>query len=79
GDVESTRAAAQILWDHDLLITPSLFPAMPLDRGGVRFTVTAANTFGEVEQAIEGLRAVRDHLGGSEPDAPDRTARTLSR
>jgi 7-keto-8-aminopelargonate synthetase-like enzyme len=54
--------ACKVLWSHGILITPALFPAVPLDRGALRFTVTAANTEEQVRQALEALRMVRDEL-----------------
>jgi hypothetical protein len=35
---------------------------MPIDRGAVRFTVTASNTEDQVRLAIEALRKVRAEL-----------------
>jgi cysteine sulfinate desulfinase/cysteine desulfurase-like protein len=35
---------------------------VPLDRGALRFTVTAVNTEEQVRQALEALRMVRDEL-----------------
>ena len=52
--------ACKVLWSHGILITPAVFPAVPLDRGALRFTVTAANTEGQVQQALEALRMVRE-------------------
>ena len=41
---------------------------MPIDRGALRFTVTAANTEEQVWLALEALRMVRDELySGKEP------------
>jgi hypothetical protein len=39
-----------------------VFPAAPLDRGGVRLTPTAANTEEQIDRALAGLREVRDTL-----------------
>ncbi len=58
GSVSDTISAAHTLWDDALLITPSMFPAMPLDRGGVRFTLTAANTEEEVAAALRSLAKI---------------------
>ncbi len=52
--------ACNVLWEDGILITPALFPAVPADRGALRFTLTAANTEEQVQQAIEALRKVRD-------------------
>jgi 7-keto-8-aminopelargonate synthetase-like enzyme len=62
GRPTETAAACRVLWDHGVLITPALFPAVPLDRGGVRFSITAANTEAEVDGALAGLADVRERL-----------------
>src|SRR5829696_6493792 len=54
--------ACNVLWEHRILITPALFPAVPIDRGALRFTVTAANTEEQVRLALEALRMVREEL-----------------
>ena len=62
GTVPGVVKACNILWEYGILITPALFPAVPIDRGAVRFTVTAANTEGQVRLAIEALRKAREEL-----------------
>ena len=62
GYVPEVIEACKVLWSHGILITPALFPAVPLDRGALRFTVTAANTEEQVRRALEALRVVRDEL-----------------
>jgi acyl carrier protein len=64
GDLVTVERSCRILWDEGILLTPAVFPAMPLDRGGVRFTITAANSASEVEGLLNGLAAVRDALTG---------------
>jgi 7-keto-8-aminopelargonate synthetase-like enzyme len=54
--------ACQILWEHDILITPATFPAVPANRNLVRFSITSANTEQELDKAITALRAVREAL-----------------
>src|SRR5262249_1083387 len=60
GRPADTAAACRTLWDHGVLITPALFPAVPLDRGGLRFSITAANPEAEVDGALEALAEVRE-------------------
>jgi acyl carrier protein len=62
GVVPDVVRACNVLWKHGILITPALFPAVPMDRGALRFTVTAANTEEQVRLAIEALRKVREEL-----------------
>ena len=62
GPTEVATEACRVLWDHGVLLTPAVFPAAPLDRGGVRLTPTAANTEEQVDRALAGLREVRDTL-----------------
>ena len=33
GAIENTIRAHQVLWKHGILVTPAVFPAMPIDRG----------------------------------------------
>jgi 8-amino-7-oxononanoate synthase len=58
GGWEEIVEACLILWQHDILITPATFPAVPVTRNLVRFSITSANTEQELDQAIEALRAV---------------------
>jgi 7-keto-8-aminopelargonate synthetase-like enzyme len=62
GAVPDVVKACEVLWEHGILITPALFPAVPIDRGALRFTLTAANTEDQVRRAIEALREVRREL-----------------
>jgi len=62
GAASDVVKACNVLWEHGILITPALFPAVPIDRGALRFTITAANTEEQVSVAIEALRKVRSRL-----------------
>jgi len=62
GAVHDVVKACKVLWEHGILITPALFPAVPIDRGALRFTVTALNTKDQVRRAIEALQKVREEL-----------------
>ena len=62
GTVPDVVKACNILWEHGILITPAVFPAVPMDRGALRFTVTAANTEEQVQSAVEALREVREEV-----------------
>ena len=62
GGWDEIVTACQTLWEHDILITPATFPAVPANRNLVRFSVTSANTEQELDRAITALRAVRDSL-----------------
>ena len=55
GKPDAVVATCQLLWRHGVLITPALYPAVPLDRGGIRFSVTAANTEEQVERVLRAL------------------------
>jgi 7-keto-8-aminopelargonate synthetase-like enzyme len=59
GDWDAIVTACRILWEHDILITPATFPAVPATRNLVRFSITSANTDEELDRAIDALRAVR--------------------
>jgi len=62
GGWDAIVSACQILWEHDILITPATFPAVPANRNLVRFSVTSANTDQELDQAVAALRAVWESL-----------------
>jgi 8-amino-7-oxononanoate synthase len=62
GVVPDVVKACNVLWEHGILMTPALFPAVPIDRGALRFTVTAANTEEQIRRAIKALRKVREEL-----------------
>ena len=66
--------ACRLLWEHDILITPATFPAVPMNRNLVRFSITSANTDAEVSQAIAALTAVRRAL----QTAPETSAPALA-
>jgi len=58
GSIEQMVKACQLLWEHDVLITPAIYPAVPPNRNLVRFSITAANTEAEIALAIRALEAV---------------------
>jgi acyl carrier protein len=78
GRAEDVIRACRILWEEGMLITPGLFPAVPLHRAVVRFSVTAAHTEAQVDRALQALDAVRralelapgQRVPGNEPYLP---------
>jgi len=62
GKTNDVVTACQILWKYGILITPALFPIVPMARGRLRFSITAANTEEEIDRALEALAAVRIFL-----------------
>lgn len=66
GGIDNVIKSCQILWEHGILITPGIFPAMPFDRGGIRFSVTNVNTEEHVEKALAGLREVYQMIQNQE-------------
>ena len=66
GAVLDVVRACNVLWEHGILITPALFPAVPPDRGALRFTLTAANSEEQVWRAIEALQEVQGELSSFE-------------
>src|SRR6516165_3844102 len=77
GGWEEMVTACRILWDHDILITPATFPAVPATRNLVRFSITSANTDEEMDQAIQALAAVWEALHPAAADRPAETALAL--
>jgi len=41
------------------LFTPGIFPAVPINHGGLRFTVTALNTDDEIDTAVNALEKIK--------------------
>ncbi|NML44487.1 aminotransferase class I/II-fold pyridoxal phosphate-dependent enzyme [Ramlibacter sp. G-1-2-2] len=60
GHWEAMQRGCRTLWEHDILITPATYPAVPENRNLVRFSLTAANTDAEVARALAALRAVHE-------------------
>ncbi len=58
GKTNDVVEACKILWEYGILITPALFPIVPIDKGRLRFSITAANTEEEIDRALEALQAV---------------------
>jgi len=58
GHVEQLTQACKLMWKHNILITPAIYPAVPMHRNLVRFSITASNTEAEIDQAISALQAV---------------------
>jgi myxalamid-type polyketide synthase MxaB len=72
GSCENLVRACKLLWEHDILITPAMYPAVPSHRNLVRFSITAENTEEEVDRAVAALEAVRDALAGTGNGASQR-------
>ena len=85
GDIDSLILATNVLWDDGIKITPAMFPAVPLDEGGLRFTVTASNTQTQIADVLQSLARSRALLSNSQeiinlrnniiPESPSKTFR----
>lgn len=62
GKTRDVVEACKILWEYGILITPALFPIVPMDQGRLRFSITAANTEEEIDRSLEALAAVRQMI-----------------
>ena len=78
GGWEEIVTACRILWDHDILITPATFPAVPATRNLVRFSITSVNTEQELNQAIQALHAVWEALHPAGAAGPKETLETVA-
>jgi 7-keto-8-aminopelargonate synthetase-like enzyme len=79
GGWDAMVTACGVLWEHDILITPATYPAVPIHRNLVRFSLTAANTAEELAQALRALQAVWDALHpAASVDQSREVAATLS-
>jgi len=63
GHTPDVIQACHILWEYGIFITPAIYPIVPLDRGLLRFSITAANTDEEIDRSLEALQAVKTRLG----------------
>ncbi len=55
GSLRPVVHASRLMWDEGVLLTPSVFPAAPLNRGGLRMSLTASHTDEELERAHRAL------------------------
>jgi 7-keto-8-aminopelargonate synthetase-like enzyme len=78
GGWQEIVTACRILWDHDILITPATYPAVPATRNLVRFSITSANTEQEMDQAIRALEAVWEALHPTGAENPKEAVATVS-
>ena len=62
GGPDAVLRGLAMMWEAGLVVTPSVFPAASLSRGGVRFSVTADNTEDEVDRAIQTMAHVARQL-----------------
>jgi myxalamid-type polyketide synthase MxaB len=62
GGVADLVTACKLLWEHDIVITPAFYPAVPIDRNLVRVSITAANTNAEIDRTIVALKAAWSRL-----------------
>jgi len=60
GAPEPTVQALNIAWERGLIVSPGIFPAVPLNHGGLRFSVTALNTESEIDQTLGILEEIRE-------------------
>ena len=78
GKVSRVIEACKIAWRYGIVLTPAVFPAVPLDRGGLRISITAANTDAEIDVLFEALQEIRDILGAPAlPEGPVSFAGTV--
>ncbi|MBI4785615.1 MAG: aminotransferase class I/II-fold pyridoxal phosphate-dependent enzyme [Chloroflexi bacterium] len=62
GGYEQTVKAINLAWKYGLLITPGIFPIVPYQRGGLRFSLTALNTDEEIETTLQALKEIRQRI-----------------
>ena len=55
GGIEQVVDVRRIAVEHGILFTPAAFPPMPLERGGLRLSVTAAHTDADVDRLLVAL------------------------
>lgn len=65
GETDRALAAASRLLQRGLLLNPVAFPAVPLGRAGLRYTVTRAHDAADLTNLVAALAAVLSELGPS--------------
>ncbi|OBK17924.1 bifunctional aminotransferase class I/II-fold pyridoxal phosphate-dependent enzyme/GNAT family N-acetyltransferase [Mycobacterium asiaticum] len=69
--------------DDGILVNPSFFPAVPMKRAGIRFSVTNAHTYAEIDRAIARLAVhistTLDECGVSKSQLADSFASAIPR
>ena len=65
GALSEVVGASKIMWDAGVLLTPSVFPAAPLNRGGLRMSLTASHTDEELSRADNALRRLASRTAAS--------------
>ena len=78
GDIPDLVTACKLLWEHDIIITPAFYPAVPIDRNLVRVSITAVNTDDDIDRAIGALKAVWSRLRVNRQDAKSKTEKSLA-
>lgn len=59
GPVMSTISAATAMLKRGFFLNPAVFPAVPRNKGGLRFTVTRYNSLDHIEEMLTALNEVR--------------------
>jgi 7-keto-8-aminopelargonate synthetase-like enzyme len=73
GDADQAIAATALLLARGFLVNPVAFPAVPLKRGGVRFTVVRSHTDADVRALVAALAAVVPEVVTAAPPRPAAT------
>ena len=63
GSGENVARGGQLLFEHGIYVTLQGYPLVPRDRGVLRVTPTAANSWDQVERLIEAMHHVCQTLG----------------
>jgi 7-keto-8-aminopelargonate synthetase-like enzyme len=67
GPVLSTISVANSMLKRGFFLNTAVFPAVPRNNGGMRFTVTRYNSISQIEEMLSNLNEVR--LAHEGPDA----------
>ena len=76
GSVDKTIAATRLMWDEGVLLTPSVFPAAPLSRGGLRMSLTASHTDHEIALARSAISRLSEAIPRTDLGHPPRRVET---
>jgi 7-keto-8-aminopelargonate synthetase-like enzyme len=77
GDADQAIAAATQLLALGFLVNPVAFPAVPLKRGGIRFSITRSHTDADIRNLLFAITTVARALPGSGTESAMPSAREI--
>jgi len=77
GNTDRTIAAASRLIERGFLVNPVAFPAVPIKRGGIRFSISRCHTEADIRALIGEISAIASERSEAAPVRARTTTRDL--